>query len=46
MGENGFVDATDVPNGFQINIEFVVSNEGKSEIILLQDLAPFLQNVG
>ena len=31
VGENGFVNTTDVPDGFQINIELVVSDEGKSE---------------
>ena len=44
VGEDGFINAADVPDGFQINIEFVVSDEGKSEIILLQDLDPFFQN--
>ena len=37
VGENGFVNAADVPDGFQVNIELVVSDEGKSEVVLLQD---------
>ena len=44
VGENGFVDAADVPDGFQINIEPVISDEGKSEVVFLQDLDPFFQN--
>ena len=44
VGEDRFVYPAEVPDGFQIDIEFVVSNDREFEMILFENLYPLLQD--
>ena len=44
VGEDRLVYPADVTNGFQIDIEFVVTNDREFEVILFENLYPLLQD--
>ena len=44
MGKDRFINPTQVPNGFQIDIEFMIPDDREYEVILFENLYPLLQD--
>ena len=44
VGKDRFINPTQVPYGFQIDIEFVVPNDREFEVIFFENLHPLLQD--
>ena len=44
VGKDRFINATEVSDGFQIDIEFMIPDDREFEVILFENLYPFLQD--
>ena len=44
VGKDRFINPTQVPDGFEIDVEFMISNDREFEVILFENLYTLLQD--